>query len=333
MKINESCIKKILIIQIKPFGDVLLNTAYFPFLQKKFPKAKIDFLVNLPFHKVLENNPFINELIIFKKKRGFFYFLERINLFIRLYKKKYDLIIDQMRGTGSAQITLFSGAKYRLGFKNSRWSFVYNIKATELSQRYSASMKFDLLKPLGIKEQPYKLQFIIKPESKSYINDWLEKKGLRKEKVICISPGSPVLKKKWKLENYAALGDLILKNIDIKLILLWGPKEKNDVDLVYSLMKNKPIIALPTNFNQVAALLKKSELLICNDGGINHLSVATEIPSLAIFGNTNPINWAATNFKNHYYLYNKEFDSTKDNSFGISPKMAYEKVRSILGSN
>lgn len=330
MKINLNEIKKVLIIQIRPFGDVLLNTSYFPFLRKKLPDAKIDFLVCRPYHKVLENNSYIDDVVVFRKGKGVRYFLERIKLLIRINRSKYDLIIDQLQGTTSAQVTLFSRAKHRIAYSHARWKFLYNIRVRPKKQRYSASMKFDLLQPLGIKEEPYQLYYYIKQESIAYIDKWLKNEKLKEQKFICLSPGSPRNRKKWKAENYAKLADLILEKIDLKIVLLWGPDEKNDVKKVLNSMKHKPIVALPTNYNQAATMLKKSELLICNDGGLNHLSVAVGAPSLAIFGNTNPLNWSPDIFSGHYYLFNKNFNSSKDNSFGISPEMAFEKVKLIL---
>ena len=330
MNIDLNQIKKVLIIQIRPFGDVLLNTSYFPFLRKKLPDAKIDFLVCRPYHKVLENNPYIDDVVVFRKEKGIRYSLERIKLLIRINRSKYDLIIDQLQGTTSAQVTLFSRAKYRIAYSHVRWKFLYNIRVASKKQRYSASMKFDLLKPLGIEENPYQLYYYIKPESIAYIDKWMAKANLTRQKFICLSPGSPRNRKKWKAENFAKLADLILEKTDRKVILLWGPDEKNDVINVSNSMKKKPIVALPTNFNEAAAMLKKSELLICNDGGLNHLSVAVGTPSLAIFGNTNPLNWSPDNFLGHYYLFNENFNSSKDNSFGISPEMAFGKVKLIL---
>jgi ADP-heptose:LPS heptosyltransferase len=69
--------------------------------------------------------------------------------------QKYDIVIDQNRATRSAQIVLFSGARYRIGFTNFAWRFVYNIKVMPGPARYSAPAKFNLLTPLGISEQPY----------------------------------------------------------------------------------------------------------------------------------------------------------------------------------
>ena len=60
------------------------------------------------------------------------------------------------------------------------------------------------------------------------------------------------------------------------------------------------------------------------------MAVAVGTPSLAIFGNTNPLNWSPENFIGHYYLFNENFDSFKDNSFGIFSETAFEKVRVIL---
>ncbi len=330
MEINFNEIQKILIIQYQPFGDVLLNTGYLPALRKKFPSAKIDYLVRKPYHVVLENNPYLDELVTFDSAKGIQYLFERIKLYFRIRQRRYDLVIDQIKGTGSAQMVLVSGAKYRLGYKDARWAFIYNVKANRGEKRYYSSLKFDLLQPLGIKEEPHQLYYYIKPESFQYIDNWLSEKALIDKKIICISPGSPVPKKKWKHNHYAQVADLILENTDREVVLLWGPREEDDVDAVVRSMKNKPIIALPTDFNQAGALLTRSELLICNDGGINHLAVAVKTPTIAIFGNTNPVKWVNMVSGINHYFYNENFNSKKDNSFGISPDIVFQKIKELI---
>jgi ADP-heptose:LPS heptosyltransferase len=329
MKVDLQKIHKILIIQYQPFGDVLLNTGYLPALRKKFPDAKIDYLVKSKYKIILENNPYLDEIVDFEDGKGLHYIPERIRLLRRIRKSNYDLVIDQIRGTGSAQMTLFSGARYRLGFKHQKYAFLYNIKAERESIRYYSSMKFDTLKPLGIEEEAHKLYFYVRPESEQYINHWIKSSGLQNRKLICISPGSPVKKKKWNLHSYAKLGDLILENTESKVIVLWAPNEKPDADQLFNLMKHKPIMAPPTDLSQAAALLKKSSLLICNDGGLNHLSVATETPSIAMFGIIKPTRWSAVIFEGHYHFFNEKHDSSEDDTFGIDPQDVYKKVMEI----
>jgi ADP-heptose:LPS heptosyltransferase len=331
MKINFSGIKKILIIQYQPFGDVLLNTGYLPALRNKFPDAQIDFLVRKPYHNAIVNHPDLNNLIIFENGKGLQYLIQRLKLIKKIRSAGYNLIIDQLRNTGSAQITFWSKAQYRLGFSHQKWSFIYNIKAERKKIRYYSAMKFDLLAPLGINEQPHSLFIKIEDESFHYADRWLKENNLSDKKLVCISPGSPVKKKQWSAKCFADLADKIWDELNIPVCLLWGPKEKADVEQVLENMHTKAIIAPPTTFNQAAAILKRCSLLICNDGGINHLSVATQTPSIAIFSKHKPTRWSpAGTFENHYHFFNGEFRDTPDNSFGIDAQVVFKKVKEIL---
>ncbi|MEJ2098265.1 MAG: glycosyltransferase family 9 protein [Deltaproteobacteria bacterium] len=146
-----------------------------------------------------------------------------------------------------------------------------------------------------------------------------------------MTPGSPRKKKKWDVRRYAALTDLILSRTGMKVVLLRAPGELEDCRKVVEHSLKKPLIAPPTTFNQAAALVRSSRLLICNDGGVNHLSVALEAPSLAIFGNTSWRIWSPQEaFPNHYHLVNPAWRPMSDNSFGITPEEAFEKVLRIL---
>lgn len=334
MQVDPLAIKKILIIQFRPFGDVLLATSYLAALKEKFPQAKIDFLVKQPFQEILHNNPFINEVIIIGSQKGISYFLARFNLFFSIHKRRYNLVIDQQKGSGSGQVVLFSGAQYKLGWADSRWQAVYNLKAALGQVRYRASQNFDMLKPLGIKERPFKLFYHVNFASKDYINTWLNSQGLGREKFICISPGSPRTRKKWGIQYYAELINLLIQKTSEKIIILWALSEIEDAKTLMHLAKEKELVlAPPTTFNQAAALLKKSKLLICNDGGLNHLAVAIETPSLAIFGNTSPNVWSPEGLiPNHYHISNPDWPRMRDNSFGVRPDSVFDKIKNILES-
>lgn len=332
MRINLEQIHRVLIIQIRPFGDVLLNTGYLPFLKKKLPHARIDFLVKHPFQSVLKNNPNLDEVVVFGKAEWYFNWLDKFKLIFKVRCRRYDVIIDQIQGTTSAQIVLFSGATYKIAAESAKWRRLYNIR-TPLRGRYSASMKFDLLRPLGIEEAPYQLYYDVQPQSLAYIRKWAERENPDNKRLVCISPGSPRTKKKWGAVHYAALGDLVLEKTDCRLVLLWGPSEVEDLEKVVAAMKYRPLIAPPTNYNQAAAMLKESALLICNDGGLNHLSVATGTPSLAVFGATSPKFWSPAGvFPNHYHMVNPNWDGRSDD-FGVSAEAVFKKVRGILGDS
>ncbi len=329
MCIRPDKIKKILIIQYEPFGDVLLNTGYLPFLRKKFPEAHIVVLVRHPYSTVLEGNPDIDELMVFRQGKGLGYIFSRLGVFLRVFRRRFDLVLDQMRGTGSAQMTFFSFARYRIGWKNSRLKFVYNVRVSEGEPRYSGALKFDLLKPLGITQQPFKLFYHIKDESLEYIDDWLRDKI--SGEFVCIAPGSPVPKKKWNPESYAQAADGIVERLGLPVVLLGGPAELDDMRKVASLAKCEALIAPPTDLNQAAAMLKRAKLLLCNDGGMNHLCVTTGTPALSIFGNTKPINWCPSMMGNYRCLFNPNHPKDDENRFGITPEMVVNMIVEMIG--
>jgi ADP-heptose:LPS heptosyltransferase len=92
-------------------------------------------------------------------------------------------------------------------------------------------------------------------------------------------------------------------------------------------MKTIPVIAPPTSFNQAGALLNFGEFLVTNDGGINHLAVSQEVPSISIFGpKSSPIKWCAWHKPIHLYLKDFNFRDFDDNRFNITPEQVYQKV-------
>ncbi len=333
-------IKRILIIQYKPFGDVLLNTAYLPALRKKFPDATIDFLVQKPFKTILENNPNLNNLILMEKKKGktFGYYMERIRTIFKVRKLKYDMIIDTIRGPGSSQITFFSGAKYRLGWNRNKsliylygYNWVYNFREKRDHKIYAGRAKFKLLRPLGIEETTDNIFYHVRPESVEYIDKWLNESGLRSKKLVVFSPVTPVYRKQWEFERFAKVADMIKEKTACEIVLLWGPGELEKVELMASLMKNKPVIAPRTTFNQAAALLQKTHIYIGNDGGINHLAVSQNTPTIAIFGpKTDPLKWTAWHLPFHKYIRDFDFKDPKDNTFNITPEMVYDKFTELM---
>lgn len=324
-------IKKILIVQYKPFGDILLNTGYLPFLRKKFPDTQIDFLIQQPYVTLLEDNPHLDNLVIMQKKKKCSYYVERIRIIKEVRKQKYDLIIDQLRSSGSAQIVLMSGAKYKIGWNLKRFNWVYNYRRNRTNDRYYSLMKFHLLEPLEIHEQDHNTYYKIKDKSQSKIDNWLKEINLDKMKFIVFSPGTPVIFKQWSLKYYAELADMIQQKTDLKVVLLWGPGEKVDCIEISKNMQTKPIYAIPTTFNEAAALLRRAKMYISQDGGINHVSVAVQTPSIALFGHhTNPKKWQAWHKPEYLYLKNYDHKDKNDRTLGITPEEVYSKFEELM---
>lgn len=322
-------IRRILIVQFRPYGDVLLTTGYLSALKKRFSEASIDFLVQHPFQDVLYRNPFINKVITTPKRKGVWsYMHQRLRLFWKVRRQRYDLVIDQQNGTGSGQVCVFSGARWKLGWEDSPTVRFYNLAAKRGERRYSASAKFDLLAPLGIEPQTYSLFYHIREESEQMCRDWLREHGLEPGRFLLISPGSSDWRKQWHVPGWVDLTRRMVTKMPV--VLLWAP---NELEVARQVQQAVPetILAPPTTFNQGAAFVKQTRLLICNDGGLNHLSVATGTPAVALFGFTSPRNWSPQGeFPHHRHVHNPGWSWDAGCSFGITANQVDETVVQVL---
>lgn len=324
-------IKRILIVQYKPFGDVLLNTACFGDIRRRFPEAEIHFLVSSPYDHILNNNPYIDKVIVFDRHRNWRQNVERFRVMVQLWRNNYDLVIDQLKNFTSALVVLFSGAPYRVCHSNNRFRRLYNIHGPVTGIRYSALMKYDILTVMGVEIKKPELYYYVTPDANEFAHKWFVDHGLTKEKTIVISPGSPVARKRWHPDAYVQLADMILSKTDLKVVFLWAPDELEMCQAIARKMEQQPLLAPRTNFNEGAAFLQQAQLLISNDGGIYHLAVAVKTPSLAIFGETQSKKWSAQGvFPGHYHIVNAAWNDRTDRTFGVSAEQVFERVLSIL---
>lgn len=294
---------KILIIQLRRIGDVLLTTPAVREVKHTYPGATIDFLVEAPGAQALEGNPNINSILTYNKN-------ERWQWIKRIHAAKYDVVIDFLNNPRSAQLTLASRAGIRAGFNAGIWSWVYN-KRIAGSKRpiYTALVKFKLLEHIGIKpEVPLVPEIYLSNNDREFADRWLSSQGMAGNRpLIGIIPTHRRAVRKWTAEGFAGVGERLIKDFNATLILFWGPGEYEEVKSIADMIltklvsesrttvehnqKNKVNLAPESNIKEMAALLAKCDLVITNDSGPMHTAVAMGTPTVTIYGPTQPKAW------------------------------------------
>lgn len=331
MTYTLTTINKILIVQQRPYGDVLLATSYLEALQSKFPQAAIDFFVSEPYDQVVDGHPFIRSVITSPaKKRLLPYLFGRGRAIVKIALSRYDLVIDQQGNPGSAIIVLLSMARFRLGWASTRGGkYFCNIKAVPGPSRYHGNRNFDMLAPIGISEQPYRLYHTIRSDSRDYIDRWLSSNAIAPGRFICICTQSLIKVNRWDDNSYLRLITIIGDRLQLPVILTYAPSEKAAVQSIVDRSGNRALLSPPTSYNQVAALLSLSKILITLDGGLNHLSVATQTPTIALFGKISASCWSPQGcFPHHYHLLKPH--APDDTTLGISPEEVFSKMQQLL---
>ncbi len=277
-------ISSILIIKPRAIGDVLLSTIVTPNLRAAFPNARIDFLTESPAADIISDNPHITDAIIFHPKKDSFFTLLR-----RLHRQKYDLVFDLFCNPRTAQMTAATGAKFRVGYPFRGRAWAYNVHVPTRADRvHNTQFNLDALRHLSIPITSEEVVFPVPEAVRARMRSLSERYRDREGPLIALNPSGTWQTKRWPLSHFAALGDRLARERGANILLLWGPGEKPDVEHIASLMAHPPHIAPPTTIRELGALLASCDYMISNDSGPMHIAAAVDIPTLGIFGPTNP---------------------------------------------
>jgi heptosyltransferase-2 len=114
-----------------------------------------------------------------------------------------------------------------------------------------------------------------------------------------ISPEAPLIAiapaaaygpaKEWPPVRYAALIDLLSEEGGAECVLVGAPSERVLCAKVAATSRTNPIVAAgQTNIGELIALLSLCDGFVGNDSGAMHVAAALAIPTVGIFGSTNP---------------------------------------------
>lgn len=283
MKINPLEIKKILCIKPRGIGDIVLSTIILENLHNHFQNAKIDYLTEHFAKYSVANNPLIHKVLTMHKTE----FVAKVAWRIR--KEKYNLIIDLWSNPRSAQITFLSGVKYRVGYAYRGRKYAYNILGTsEKGEHHSAEHNLELLKPLDVNIVSKKINYNVGALEKFFADDFFTENNLNDKKVFGIIPSGGWDSKRCNKEKWVEICKSVVTKFNCRLLILWGPGDESDAQFIQSYLGNDCLIAPKSSLPQMASLINKCNLVIANDSGPMHISAALGIPTLGIFGPTNP---------------------------------------------
>jgi ADP-heptose:LPS heptosyltransferase len=144
---------------------------------------------------------------------------------------------------------------------------------------------------LGVKEEDHSL---IKLDVNTNTLDELSKKYLINTKNIVINPNASDLRleRRWPATSFVKLISEFHSNYPTFTIYLVGNKQESEyVNEIYAHFRFNDLVvntAGKLNLNELIALLKQATLIITNDTGPLHLSLALRKPTIGLFGPCSP---------------------------------------------
>ena len=277
---------RVLIIRLSSIGDVILTTPILKALKNKYPEIIIDFLVMDNFKDAIIGCPYIDNLIIFNKKKhdGI---KNMIEFAWKLKENNYDFVFDLHSKLRSKIISHVIGAKTYTYKKRSLLKTIlvkskvikYKVDNTIVKNYFGAFKEFDL-EYIG-----EDLTFNFKEKDLEYVKGL----GIEFEDVSIIAPGASKETKKWTKEGFAELVKLLYNKYGRKPIIVGSVSEFDMCDSIEKLSGGKAInLAGKLSLKQSGALLSKAKFLVTNDSGPFHIARGVKCPTFVIFGPTSP---------------------------------------------
>ncbi|HEX9106397.1 MAG TPA: glycosyltransferase family 9 protein, partial [Longimicrobiales bacterium] len=275
-------IRRILLMQLKWMGDVLMCTPAIRAVRRAYPEATIDFATGVEGAAVLEGNPHLDEVLVWRRGRA------GLAMLWQIARRHYDAVVDFRSTPRDAWYVLASRARIRAGMRGRGPRTLAYTHLFEWGQgpRYMAARKLEPLRALGI-EPPASpeaaLELVTSERERAWARETLARHALAGGPIVAVSPVTRVHYKQWGAEKWAAVADA-LAGAGARVLITSGPGELEQARAVAQRMKHHAVFDYGrTSIRQLAALYEHCALWVGNDGGAKHIAVAVGTPTVTVF--------------------------------------------------
>lgn len=282
---------KILLIKTSSLGDVIHTLPALTDAQKAIPDLKIDWVVEERFAAIPSWHPVVNKIIpvaIRKWRKKLFNkqtWSEVKAVISQLKSEKYDLIIDAQGLMKTIWLSWFVKAKtygYALGcardkvvpiFYNKKFKIGFEQHAVERMRKlFAGALNY---------------QYASQPADYGIDKTQWQSAELLEQNYILFFHGTTWKNKHWPENYWIKLANLLQKkNYSVKLS--WGSEqEKLNSEKIASQCINTQLLP-DLNIMGLLPYIASAKAIVAVDTGLGHLAAALNIPTIALFGPTDP---------------------------------------------
>jgi len=284
-------LERILLIQLRRLGDVVLSTALLDDLRHALPKASIDVLVGRHAAPVLAGNPLIRARIVLEE-RGTLATARHVRA------ERYDAVFDVQGSLRTAMITRASGAPLRVGWKVRTAPLAYTHSlARGGAPEYVVRKRRRLLELAGIEVGTSLPRIELSDAERRQGEADLRAAGAPaqgRRVAFALITSSPA--RDWPVDRFAALGNALLARGITPVVLAAGTPAPV-IERMRGLCARAVIVpALDRNrdreMRRFLGVIAACDVLLSGDTGPAHMADALGVPRVTLYGPTTPQNYA-----------------------------------------
>lgn len=304
--------KNILASALVNLGDVVLTTAAVALIKKNFPDARVTMLVKAAAREAVENNPVVDDVIVFDYRAKKNSFTEMQKMAKEIYRRQFDLYISFDRKARPALLAFLARIPVRVGGdrifgnKKSRVTWLYT-DTVKITHDLDATLQCDTYKAVvrgffDAKGETYPVMARVGDTDWRKADEFFARfggDGGTKKIALCVK-GTFALKT-WPKEYFAAVVAELFARHGADFFIVGAKGDRDYADEVIALIKEKAAGVSVLNFcgettlAELAALFAKCDLLLTVDTGGAHVAAAMGAPMVVMYGCTSPERWHPIN--------------------------------------
>jgi heptosyltransferase II len=292
-KLPREGINKIMIRGTNWIGDAIMTLPAVASIRATYPQAHIAMLVKPWVADIYKLFSDLDEIIIYENKfdnpAGVF------RLAQKLKDEKFDLAILLQNAMEAAIIALAAGIPLRAGYDSDARGLLltHRVRRTqEIKNIHQIDYYLEMVKSLGcvpVNREMHMETKINLLDARDVLRKFIPEET--KKTIIGIAPGATYgTAKKWFPDRFAATADKLTEKFSAQVIIMGGKADGETAREIQKLARAKLIdLAGKTTLREAIYLISQCSLFISNDSGLMHIAGALNIPTVAIFGSTNPV--------------------------------------------
>lgn len=289
--------RRILIIQLKRIGDVVLTTPMASALRESIPGCRLAMAIDAGAMGLASSLP-VDEVLVFD--RG----LAGGGFWRSLIFGNFDICLDPTGTDRSALASFLSGAPSKITFerfkkKPLRARVFDTFVDSSVRSRHTIDHHLDLLGPLGIEPKIGAPRLDLPVRATAEAAAVLQTRRVEHPFAV-VHPGTARAEKFWTVAGWADAINHLRSKYKLPVVITGGKggAERAHIDAILEHVAHKEGVsdcAGALSLAGTAALIREARIVCSVDSAPVHLASAVGTPVVALYGPTNPYHWHPRN--------------------------------------
>lgn len=294
--IPKGDVRRILVRVTNWVGDAVMNIPALEAVKENFPASTVTVLAKPWVLPLFDNHPAVDQIFPFKKTGAVgkdFREIIRVARWIR--RNRFDLAILFQNAFEAALLARLGGVRFSLGYNTDARGFLLShrvIRNDAVLNVHQVEYYLSMLRAAGLQASSREPALFTAREDRVKAMDLLRSNGYNdSDFLVGLSPGAVFGgAKRWPLGRFARIGDWAVERWDAKVLILGSLKERDICAGVSRLMTRDSLdLCGRTSLGETLALINRCRFFLTNDSGLMHVAAAFSVPTVAVFGPTDPV--------------------------------------------